>query len=1219
MKTKSKSVIAILSVLATLTLLACLQSQTAFAAKGGEYWLGYRMPDEEWINGNLSPHKDYAECDWVPYQLIITTASKVWKDPEFGFINGGSADIGWTFWAGSKWDAIYVDMLGSFYYKFDTDPLPDGDPGSLIPYELEFDELGHPGWMSFTPAILNRPGEISKTTGLYEEVPETCEYPEHDHFIRLTPGEGSFPSADEFASGGYSNIVVYFKAHLALDILWKNGQEAQLPTDLAGTLYQDFNWTCPHRGSSHYQGSASHFFLQFKGLGAKTIPIPIAAYPEGIIQGHKYVDVNGNGIYDNGDYPYTEGWGIDATATIYPRPSTAITFSLEHLTTDETGFYQYTGLVEGIYAIDEEEKADWIHTGHWTDAPEAEPWDPINGIVTINFARGQTATVDFLNVYYVDLDVSKDVTVFWEQTLTWTIEKTATPEVSEIFVFDMTDVLYTITVTADVESNIYEVSGTITIFNPNPPIVDVYATILDEVWCGGVLKGSQDLTPVGPIPSGTSTYDYSIELFDVVPDEYINRVTVEVTSPVDRTYTAEEPFWFTEPTDYVDDNVIVYDDIQGDLGTVHFSESPKTFDPYIETFGPYDAVGVYEIDNTATATGEDSDRVWEDSETVEIRVYDITPSKDAYTWWERVFDWTITKEVESAQPMPFINDQIEVKYTIDVMKFVDEDTFMVSGWITIVNNNPAKPAEVHVYDKVVEVPGTEIDLGAWVVAYGDPLVLYYEITFEAEDGVLYTNEVQVYLNNYHWDYMGMATEFLGTTEFTDSQTFTYIEPDVKIHDWVTVTDVQVVPAGLDLVSSDYPLGGWLTNASDTFYVNKVVEAQELGTWVLRDEAFAEGDESMTWSTGEKTLTFDVYDIDPSKNAEPWWEREFDWTIDKSVEPTELTFLKGESGEVTYTITITKFAVRDEFKVNGTITIVNNNPEKTAEVHVYDKVKVGDDIVPGTLLDLGAWTIPPEGTLYLEYEITFEAEDGVLYTNEVQVYLNNYRWNLDLSRVFLDTTEFTATADFTFDEPTSLVDDSATVEEYEDVPPEFSASVDYGPHGMPPWTVTDSNIISFTKNITEVSAEACVWYRLPNTVTLTEIDTLTVYEASAEVRIHIPFTATVGYWKNHRDEWVDLDPDALFPRTDYTYMDVLWMSAASGDASVILAQQYIAAVLNMHAFGVPTYIEGAIIEAEAYLADWPPGSDPPNAEGPRADMIHLADLLEDYNSHGPHPP
>jgi hypothetical protein len=551
------------------------------------------------------------------------------------------------------------------------------------------------------------------------------------------------------------------------------------------------------------------------------------------------------------------------------------------------------------------------------------------------------------------------------------------------------------------------------------------------------------------------------------------------------------------------------------------------------------------------------------------------------------------------------------------MKAVDEDTFMVSGTITIVNNNPEKTAEVHVYDKVVEVPGTEIDLGAWVVAYGEPLVLYYEIIFEAVPGKLYTNEVQVYLNNYHWDYLGSPIEFLGTTEFTDSQTFTYIEPDVKIHDWVTVTDEQVVPAGLGLVSSDYPLGGWLTNADATFYVNKVVKAQELGTWVLRDEAFAEGDECMTWSTGEKTLTFDVYDIDVSKTAEPWWEREFDWTIDKSVGPTELTLLKGESGEVTYTITISKFVVRDEFMVSGTITIVNNNPEKTAEVHVYDKVKVGDIVVPGTFTDLDDHVIPPGGTLYLEYEIAFDGELGVLYTNEVQVYLNNHRWNLDLTKVFLDTTEFIATADFTFDEPTSLIDDSAIVEEYEDVPPEFTAIVDYGPHGMPPWTVTDSTIISFTKNITEVSAEACIWYSLPNTVTLTEIDTLTVHEARAEVRIHIPFTATVGYWKNHPEAWVVVHPDDPFPGTGYTYMQILWMSNEGGDASIKLAQQYIAAVLNMHAWGVPPDIIDAINAAEGYLDDWPPGSNPPDPT--RGEMVHLADLLEDYNSHGPHPP
>ena len=119
-----------------------------------------------------------------------------------------------------------------------------------------------------------------------------------------------------------------------------------------------------------------------------------------------------------------------------------------------------------------------------------------------------------------------------------------------------------------------------------------------------------------------------------------------------------------------------------------------------------------------------------------------------------------------------------------------------------------------------------------------------------------------------------------------------------------------------------------------------------------------------------------------------------------------------------------------------------------------------------------------------------------------------------------------------------------------------------------------------------------------------------------------YAGTVGYWKNHPGAWVDLNPTDLFPGTAWTYMEILWLSNAGGDVSIKLGQQYIAALLNKNAFGVPTVIEDAIDEAAALLAVHPPGSDPPD---PDNEMRDLAVLLEAYNSHKPpwdyllHPP
>ena len=412
MKTNSKSAIAISSTLLVLILLASLQSQPAIAAKAGdEYWRGYRMPDGKWTKGNLSPHKDYVECEWVPYQLMIKRGSKVWQDPDFGFAIGGFADIGWGFWSGHRWDAIYVDMLGAFHYKWDANlaaypsatPLPHGDSGSAVEFEVGFKYGPAEGWYPFAPAILNRPGVVNSETGTYDEVTEDCAYPEYDHFFRLTPGTNDFPDASEFANGGHENIVIYFQAHLALDILWRSGQEAilsHLVPELAGTLYlgddglygTTDDWTCPHRGSSQYQGSASHFFLQFKGIGDVNIPIPIAEYPSGKIQGHKYV----NGVL-------FDGWEITLTGELSLGPSFTIPYNPPPVYTGmgdwDTGYFEFTGLTKGSFLVQEEDRIGYTHVDIDTYGDATGTGMSITGgWVSFILPRSGTQTIDFYNV-----------------------------------------------------------------------------------------------------------------------------------------------------------------------------------------------------------------------------------------------------------------------------------------------------------------------------------------------------------------------------------------------------------------------------------------------------------------------------------------------------------------------------------------------------------------------------------------------------------------------------------------------------------------------------------------------------------------------------------------------------------------------------------------------------------------------------------------------------
>lgn len=962
---KTKTILIIVTLLFLTSLMISLSSRDAMAAKEpAERFKGYNKEKGVWTTGNLG--KAYVEGDFVSYQLRIDKASKVWGAEEFS--------ISFNFHQDSS-KAIYVDgfdvsLATGFQYSIDGAFLPDGQQWPDPPWTHIPTPEADGSSPTAEPRITNYMN--AWPPGIGDGTPAGSDPADERYFtVYKLPWTGD-------------HIILFFRAHLALDIVWSIGEEDELPKVLDGDEFD--TWTTEPdalRGASFATGSSRHFYLRYENIGKKTIPIPIAQYPSTVINGYKYVDT---ALFNDWEITLSGELSLYGPWTIPYNPPPVRTGPPPATWT--TGYFEFTGLISGTFTVQEEDRYGYVHVNILTSGPftgknVAEGW------VSFDLAGGQMYTVDFYNLEYQDLTVSKTATPYWRQNITWTIVKTATPELSEIFVGDKTDVKYTITVSATPTADYYEVLGIITINNPNPAEVAVYATISDEVLDGTVVKGFQDLTPTGPIliPSGVSTYPYSIELPDIGVGTYINNVTVTVTSPISETHYWEEPFSFTTPTEYVDEEVDVEDEPwKGYLGTVsYFDPLPKTFE-YTRIFGPYSVMGVYTYDNTATATGKDTLTEWTDDASVTIKVYDITVSKTAETYWEQVFEWSIGKSVVAAQLQPFINDQIEVKYTITVKKILDSQTFNVSGTITITNNNPAKDALVYVVDKIYD-DMTEVyslDLGGpYTVEYGTPKTIDYEIFFTPEVLKTYTNVAHINLTNYLWKLAAPKKELPYKTKFT-----------------------------------------------------------------------------------------------------------------------------------------------------------------------------GDD-------------------------------------------------------------------DFTFTTPTKIIDDSATVEEDETVPPEFSHVVWGSTHGDPPWFVTDSTIIVFKKNITEVSATPCTWFDLPNTVTLTESDTLTVYQASALVRIHVvvPYAGTIGYWRNHPEAWQDISPDDPFPWTTdrvagYTYMQVLQTEPA-GDASIQLARQYIGAKLNQIVFGVPSDIADKIAEAESFLAILPAGSNPEGND--RAYAIELADILEDYNSGGISPP
>ncbi len=105
--------------------------------------------------------------------------------------------------------------------------------------------------------------------------------------------------------------------------------------------------------------------------------------------------------------------------------------------------------------------------------------------------------------------------------------------------------------------------------------------------------------------------------------------------------------------------------------------------------------------------------------------------------------------------------------------------------------------------------------------------------------------------------------------------------------------------------------------------------------------------------------------------------------------------------------------------------------------------------------------------------------------------------------------------------------------------------------------------------------------------------------------------TLGFWKNHPEDWENLDPDGVPAWGDgLTYMEIFNTSPKKGDASVMLAHALIAATLNSGAD------PGDLADADALLTVHPIGSGDltagRNAHPDRAVALAVMEDLQGYN-------
>lgn len=369
----------------------------------------------------------------------------------------------------------------------------------------------------------------------------------------------------------------------------------------------------------------------------------------------------------------------------------------------------------------------------------------------------------------------------------------------------------------------------------------------------------------------------------------------------------------------------------------------------------------------------------------------------------------------------------------------------------------------------------------------------------------------------------------------------------------------------------------------------------------------------------------------SKTATGFWEKEitYDWTIDKTVEPTAIDICSGDTGSVYYTITLTKTQVGevDVYGVRGTITVENAGAVATENLKLVDQVeyKTGagqfQDLPGATQTIIPAEQLGPGQTGYYDYEITFTPVPGAIYRNTVKVTITNHSGHLGEEWGPEPKADFNLPSSPTI----TYVDECVTLDDVLTVPSGFTANYQ---GGSPDGTYCDSTSFGYFVDITNVSAMCNSYYYLTNTATITECDSRTTHSDGTSVEIYTcpcggGCTLTIGYWKTHAgftgknpDMVTDLLPQSLGSITVTSASQAVNILSFQGNASNginKLMAQLLAAKLNIANGADGSAVSSTIADADAFLTTHDSSSWGSLTKAQQKQVLNWMTILDNYNN------
>ncbi len=341
-----------------------------------------------------------------------------------------------------------------------------------------------------------------------------------------------------------------------------------------------------------------------------------------------------------------------------------------------------------------------------------------------------------------------------------------------------------------------------------------------------------------------------------------------------------------------------------------------------------------------------------------------------------------------------------------------------------------------------------------------------------------------------------------------------------------------------------------------------------------------------------------YEVQVSKTAVTTFNRDWDWTIDKSCDKTALTLAMGESFNVNCSVGVDADSTDSNWAVSGNITVFNPAPVSATITSVTDAISGFGSVSVNCPVSL-PYSLAAHASLVCSYSTGLP--DAVDRTNTATVTTTG------------SVEGGSGQASVTFGSvPAVETDECTTVDDDQ-----------YGSLGQ----VCAADAPK-TFNYVQVVGPyvECGDHQFINTATFTTNDSETTGSDSWTVNVTVPCilgcTLTQGYWKTHSDRgpapyddnWALLPggmaEDTAFFSSGQTWYQVFW-TAPKGNPYYVLAHQYMAAQLNkLNGASTTPTVNATLASAAAFFSSHTPSSNLSKTE--KAQLTNWAGILASYN-------